>query len=143
MMRRGFGLIQVIFFMVLLSTILTITMRYASISARQTGELFVKEQAELFMQSAIELAILGIEGHDKSTGCMHNVHIISHDRRFIADINLSTYFLLNSETCDRKSPIDTEESNGMVTMDIVVETNATHPKNSQQLRITRRTLQRI
>ena len=143
MMRRGFGLIQVIFFMVLLSTILTITMRYASISARQTGELFVKTQAELFMQSAVELAILGIEGHDRSSGCLHEVRIISEDKRFIADINLSNYFLLDSETCDRKTPITTEESNGMVIMNIVVETNASHPKNSRQLRITRRTLQRI
>ena len=142
-MRRGFGLIQVIFFMVILSTILTITMRYAAISARQTGDLFVKEQAELFMQSAIELTILGLEGHDKSSGCIHHIKIISHDKRFIADVNLSNYFLLNSETCDRKSPIDTEESNGMVVIDIVVETNATHPKNSQNLRLVRRTLQRI
>ena len=142
-MRRGFGLIQVIFFMVILSTILTITMRYASISAKQTGDLFVKEQAELFMQSAIELTILGLQDHDKNSGCMHHIKIISHDKRFVADVNLSNYFLLNSETCDRKSPIDTEESNGMITIDIVVETNATHPKNSQSLRLVRRTLQRI
>jgi hypothetical protein len=142
-MRRGFGLIQVIFFMVLLSTILTITMRYASISAKQTGDLYLKEQAELFMQSAIEMAILGLEGHDKNSGCIHYVKIISHDKRFTADINLSNYFLLGSETCDRKSVIDTEASNGMVMMDIVVETNTTHPKNSQNLRLVRRTLQRI
>ena len=142
-MRRGFGLIQVIFFMVLLSTILAITMRYASISVRETADLYLREQAELFMRSAIETAILGLQSHDKSTGCLHRVHVVSHDRRFIADINLSDYFLLNSETCDRKIPISTEESNGMVMMEIVVETNATHPKNSRQLRITRRTLQRI
>ncbi len=142
-MRRGFGLIQVIFFMMLLSTILTITMKYASISAKQTGDLFVREQAALFMQSAIELAILGMEGHDRSAGCLHEVKIISEDRRFIADINLSKYFLAGSEICDRNSPIQTEESNGMVMMDIIVETNATHPKNSRPVRLTRRTLQRI
>ncbi len=142
-MRRGFGLIQVIFFMVLLSTILAITMRYASISAKQTGDLFVKEQAELFMQSSIELAILGLQSHNKNSGCMHHVRIISHDKRFVADINLSNYFLLNSETCDRKTPINTEESNGMVVMDIVVETNTTHPKNNRNLRLVRRTMQRI
>ncbi len=143
MMRRGFGLIQVIFFMVLLSTILTITMRYASISARETADLFERAQAELFLQSATELALLGISGHDRSAGCLHTVHIVSEDRRFIADINLTDYFLLSGETCDRKTTITTEASNGMVLMDIVVESNATHPKNSRPVRIVRRTLQRI
>ncbi len=142
-MRRGFGLIQVIFFMVLLSTILTITMRYASITAKQTSDLFVREQAERFMQSAIELAILGLESHDKSGGCLHEIEIVSHDRRFVAKIDLKRYFLLDTETCDRKTPIETEASNGMVVMDIVVETNSSHPKNSRPVRITRRTLQRI
>ena len=142
-MRRGFGLIQVIFFMVILSSILTITMKYATISAKQTADLFVKEQVALFMQSAIELALLGMSDHNKSTGCLHEVKITSQDKRFIADINISHYFLLDNETCDRKTPIDTEESNGMILMDIVVETNNTHPKNSQKVRITKRTLQRL
>lgn len=144
MMRRGFGLIQVLFFMVLMATILTITMRYATLSAKQSADLYEREAAELFMQSSIELAILGLQGHDKNaTGCMHSVRIVSDDRRFVADINLTDYFLLGSETCDRKTPIVTEESNGMVVMDIVVESNATHPKNSRPVRLTRRTLQRI
>jgi len=143
MMRHGFGLIQVLFFMILMATILTITMRYATLSAKQSADLYEHEAAELFMQSSIELAILGLQGHDKSGGCMHSVRIVSDDRRFIADINLTDYFLLGSETCDRKTPIVTEESNGMVVMDIVVESNATHPKNSRPVRLTRRTLQRI
>ena len=142
-MRRGFGLIQVIFFMVILSTILTITMKYASVSAKQTGDLFLKEQAELFMQSAIELTLLGLSDHNKSSGCIHKVQITSHDKRFIADVNVSNYFLLNNENCDRKTTIQTEESNGMAIMDIVVETNNSHPKNSRKIRLTRRTMQRI
>jgi len=142
-MRRGFGLIQVIFFMVILSSILTITMKYATISAKQTGNFFIREQAELFMQSAIELALLGLSSHDKSTGCLHEVHITSQDKRFIADINISRYFLVNSEICDRKTAIFTEESNGMIVMDVIVETNNTHPKNSYKVRLAKRTLQRL
>lgn len=142
-MRRGFGLIQVIFFIMILSSILTVTMKYATISSKQTGDLFAIEQAELFMQSAIELTLLGMSDHNKNTGCLHEVKILSQNKRFIADINISRYFLLNSEICDRKTPIITEESNGMVLMDIIVETNNTHPKNNQKVRITKRTLQRL
>ncbi len=128
--------------MVLLSGILAISMKYASISAKQTADLYTKEQAKLFMQSSIELALLGLSGHDKSGGCIHKIKIISQDRRFIADINISDYFLINSEICDRKSAINTQESNGMIMMDIVVETNNSHPKNGESIRLVRRTLQR-
>ncbi len=143
-MRRGFGLIQVIFFMVILSTILTITMKYANTSSKKTLELYEKEQAELFMQSAMELALLGISGHDKSSGCLHTIKIISDDKRFIADINITNYFLYNGESapCDRKNSIQTEESNGMVLINATVETNSSHPKNSHPIRLTRRSLQR-
>ncbi len=142
-MRKGFGLIQVIFFMVLMSGILAIAMKYASISAKQTADLYTKEQAELFMQSSIEVALLGLSDHNKSTGCIHTVKVISEDKRFVADINISDYFLISSENCDRKTLIDTEGSNGMIMMDIVVETNNSHPKNSDKVRVVRRTLQRL
>ncbi|OQX74781.1 MAG: hypothetical protein B6D59_01140 [Campylobacteraceae bacterium 4484_4] len=134
-MRRGFGMIQVLFFMVLMATLLTIMMKYATISVRQTEDTYLREQAELFMQSAIELALLGIQRHDKSGGLLRHIRIISDDKRFIADVNVTKYYLY-------PSTIQTEESNGMVAMQIVVETNATHPKNSRRLRFTRRTLQR-
>ncbi len=134
-MRRGFGMIQLLFFMVLMATLLSIMMKYATISVKQTEDTYLRERGELFMQSAIELALLGIERHDKSAGALEHIRILSEDRRFIADINISRYYLY-------PSTILTEESNGMVMMDIVVETNATHPKNSRSLRLTRRTLQR-
>ncbi len=142
-MRKGFGLIQVIFFMVLMSGILAIAMKYASISAKQTADLYIKEQAQLFMQSSIELALLGLSDHNKTIGCIHTVKIISEDKRFIADINISNYFLIATENCDRKTVIDTESSNGMIMMDIVVETNSSHPKNSDTIRVVKRTLQRL
>jgi type II secretory pathway pseudopilin PulG len=143
-MRRGFGLIQVIFFMVILSTILTITMRYAKSSSKETVDLYVREQAELFAQSAMELALLGIQDHNRSVGCLHEVRVISEDKRFVADINITDYFLYSGDTnpCDRKNSIDTEESNGMILMEMVVETNSSHPKNSTPIRITKRMIQK-
>lgn len=132
-MRQGFGMIQVIFFMLILSGILTISMKYASITVKQTEDLYLKEQAELFMNSAIELALLGISSYN---GQLQEIEVISDDKRFIADINLTTYYIYGTN-------LDTEESNGMVSMDIVVETNSTHSKNNRPIRLTRRSLQRL
>jgi hypothetical protein len=132
-MRRGFGMIQVIFFMVILSGILAISLKYASISVKQTEDLYIKEQGELFMQSAIELALLGIS----STAIQINeVYIVSDDKRFTADINITQYYKYGTN-------LETQASNGMISMDIVVETNDTHPKNNRELKLTKRSLQRL
>jgi len=141
-MRKGFGMIQVILFMVILSTILTIVMKYASITTKHTEDLYLKESAELFMQGAIELTLLGISTHDRSTGCLNEIHIISDDKRFIADINITDYYLFNTQGCDNEKIIMTEESNGMVMMDITVKSDDTHPKNTRPIRLTKRTMQR-
>ena len=138
-MRRAFGMIQVILFMVILSTILTITMKYASITTKQTEDLYLKESAELFMQSAIEVAMLGISS---DATCLNELQIISSDKRFIADINITNYYLSSTKGCDHEKLIMTEESNGMVMMDIVVRSDDTNPKNTRPIRLTRRTMQR-
>jgi type II secretory pathway pseudopilin PulG len=131
--RHGFGIIQVIFFMLILSGLLTIAMKYATITTKQTADLYVKEQAELFMSSAIELALLGISS---TATRIENIKIISDDKRFTADVNITEYYIFGDN-------LDTEESNGMIDINIVVETNNTHPKNSRHVRLTRRSLQRL
>ncbi len=141
-MRKGFGMIQVILFMVILSTILTIMMKYASVTTKQTEDLYLKESAELFMQSAIELALFGISTHDRSGGCLNEIHIVSDDKRFFADINITNYYLFKTAGCDREKIIQTEESNGMVMMEVIVSSNDAHPKNTRPIRLTRRTMQR-
>ena len=141
-MRRGFGMIQVILFMLILSGILTMTMKYASVTTKQSQDLFMRESAELFMQSAIEVALLGISSHDRSAGCVDDINITSADKRFFADIHISKYYLSETTSCSNKTLIKTEESNGMVDMQIVVTSNDAHPKNTRKLRLTRRTMQR-
>ena len=141
-MRKGFGMIQVILFMVILSTILTIMMKYASITSKQTEDLYLKESAELFMQSAIETALFGISQHDRSGGCLNTLHIISPDNRFFADINITNYYLYKTAGCDREKIITSEALQGMVSMDITLTSNDANPKNTRPLRLTRRTMQR-
>lgn len=149
-MRRGFGLIQALIVIVLISGIMVIAMKYARISVKQTSDIYAKESAELFMDSAVELTLLAMSGYTRSANnCLKEVNIISPDKRYKADINITGYYLLHSSVdctayCIQQCiPIQTEESHGMALLEVVVETNATHPKNQgKAIRLTRRTLQR-
>ncbi len=150
MKRSGFGLLQAILVIVLISGIMTIAMKYATVNVKQTKDIYLKESAELFMGSAVEMGLLAISGFDRNSTntCLKEVSIVSPDKRFLADINITKYYLLaGSADCARCGslcePIDTEESQGMVMMRVVVETNSTHPKNrGRKIKLTRRTLQR-
>ena len=146
-MRKAFGLIQALIVIVLISGIMVIAMKYAQISVKQTGDSYVRESAELFMDSAIESTLLAISGYNRATGCLHEVNITSSDNRFFADVNITQYFLYEGKDgtnmCDRNVSIQTEESHGMVMLEIRVQTNTANPKNEgKSIRLTRRTLQR-
>ncbi len=143
-MRSGFGIIQALLVIVLISGIMMIAMKYATVAVKQTKDLYIKESAELFMDSAVELTLLAIQGYERSSGCLHEVNITSSDNRFTADINISKYYLYeNPYNCDRNQTITTEDSHGFVMLEVTVETNSTHPKNAKKkIKLTRRTLQR-
>lgn len=153
-MRKAFGLIQALIVIVLVSGLLVIAMKYAQITTKQTADLYVKERGELFMDEAVEMTLLAISGYDRNANsdCLKTLKFISEDARFIADINITKYYLFNGNdnnnswytACsDRNVSISTEDSHGMVELQIIVETNATNPKNQDKnIRLTRRTLQR-
>ncbi len=147
MMRQGFGLVQTLIVIVLISGIMTIAMKYAKISVKQTSDAYAKESAVLFMDSATELALLAISGKERSSGCLKDITITSPDERYLANITITHYYLLNgSDDCSYCgvlcSPIQTEDSHGMVMLEMVVETNTSHPKNQgKAIRLMRRTLQ--
>lgn len=149
-MRRGFGILQALLVIVLVSGILVIAMKYATVSVKQTADIYVKEASELFMDSAVEMSLLAISGYDRNTtnSCLDEVSIISTDKRFTADINITKYYLLSGSLdcgycgtlCE---PIQSDDSHGMVMLEIVVQTDPTHPKNNKKdITLTRRTLQR-
>lgn len=149
-MRKGFGLLQALLVIVLISGIMMIAMKYATVSIKQTKDLYIRESAELFMNSAVELSLLAIQGYERNatSGCLHEVNITSSDQRFRADVNISKYYLLEgSEDCgycgSLCKPIQTEDSHGMVMLEVTVESNATNPKNGKtKVKLYRRTLQR-
>ncbi len=153
-MRRGFGLLQALLVIVLVSGILVIAMKYATVSVKQTSDIYVKEAGELFMDSAVEMSLLAISGYERNaiSHCLDEVTVISSDKRFKADVNITNYFLLkdsNDSTFCKGGlgysvhDIQSDDSHGMVMLEVVVQTDPTHPKNQgKDIRLTRRTLQR-
>jgi len=150
--RRGFGILQALLVIVMISGLLVVAMKYATVSVKQTADVYVKEASELFMDSAVEMSLLAISGYDRNAtvppSCLNEVHIISPNKRFFADINITKYYLLEgSEDCTYCGglcePIKSDDSHGMVMLEVVVKTDPIHPKNKgKDIRLTRRTLQR-
>jgi len=138
------GLLQAIMMIVLVSGMMLITLKYASISSKHTADSYVKEQAELYLNSVIEKALLDISAYDRSAGdCFKSKSYPSSENRgkkFIARVEIEKYYLFN-ETCSNVSDthISSTESHGMVIMK--VEVNAT-VDGILTTRILRRTLQR-
>lgn len=148
-MRKAFGLMQALLVIVLISGILIIAMKYARVSVKQTADLYAKEAAELFLDSAVEMTLLAISGYGRSAvnGCLEEARFTSADGRFIADVNITEYFLFTGSVdagfCDRVVQINTEDSHGMAMLELHVYTNPNAAKNQDRnISITRRTLQR-
>lgn len=144
-MRSAFGLPQALVIILIVSGIVTLTMKYASINVQHYADSYTREQAELFMQSATEAALLRISSHDRTThGCLSDLNITSSDNRFIAQVNIEKYYLADGTTCTGtlSQAIQSEESHGIISMKVVVETNASNPKILHAIRLTRRSLQR-
>lgn len=154
-MRNAFGLPQALMIILFISGIVTVTMKYTSIGAKHYADSYTREQAELFLQSATEAALFQISGHDRNaTGyCLRNFTIKSFDERFTAEIKIRQYYLFKDEPICKdidgnliSTAIDTEESNGMIDMNVIVTSvdpkTHTDKKVGNQVRLVRRSLQR-
>ena len=151
-MRKGLGLIQTIAIILLISGMMIIVLKYASISAKHTRNTFVREQSELFLNSAIEQALLAISFHNRSDGgkCLPTfspTSVTKRDITYSANVNMIRYYLQNgsddlSDCSDLGVGIEesSDISHGMTLME--VEVNATRKSDGRVIcRILRRTLQ--
>lgn len=151
-MRHAFGLPQVLMILLFIGAIATITLKYASINAQHYADSYTREQAELMLQSSIEATLLRIQGYDRSTGgCVRELNISSADHRFSANVTINRYYLYNGVDNNGSIlsgcsvpviSITTPESHGMVDINVIVESNNTHPKILHPVRLERRSLQR-
>ena len=149
-MRGAFGLPQVLLILLFVGGIVTVTMKYASLGAKHYADSYTREQAELFMQSATEAALLRIGAYDRSDGsCLNSVIVDSPDGKFQAAVAIERYYLADGSGCNNGvsvTAIQTPESHGMVIMKVVVD--STDPATDSTLKVghpihlVRRSLQR-
>jgi len=146
MSRHAFGLPQALMIILFIGGLVTITMRYVSLGAKHYADSFTREQAELFLQSSTEAALLTISGHDRSTGCLDELNITSPDGRFYAEVKILKYYFSDGTVCagGLSEAIQSEESNGMVDMSITVMSNTTDQtkKVGEPVKLVKRSLQR-
>jgi len=149
-MRRAFGLPQVLLIILFVGGIVSVTMRYARVNAKHYADSYTREQAELFLQSATEAALLRIGAYDRSDGsCFNSLIVDSPDGKFRASVAIERYYLADGSGCNNGvavTPVQTPESHGMVIMQVIVDsadpTTHTTLKVGHPVRLERRSLQR-
>jgi type II secretory pathway pseudopilin PulG len=146
-MRQGFTLITAIIFMVLVASIAALSLSFSSFSTKQTTDLYLREQAELLLQSGTEFALLAISGHDiNATGnCINAINAPYPTAAApLFDINITINYIGNSlpaAGCNilGDNLLVTTDSNVTVIIDTIVQD---HNVSTEPIRLHRRTIQK-
>ena len=151
-MRKGFSLISAIIFILIVATLGALALSFSSSSTKQTSDLYLREQAELLVQSGTEYALLTISGHDFSTTCLNtiNAQYPNSGTNAIFDINITLYYLGRNLPAGCQTPsgtstitnIDTNDSNRTVIIDTIVSTTTDNNISTEPIRLHRRTIQK-
>jgi len=142
--RRGFGLITAIIIMMTVAILMSLMIGLSSSTVKQTSNLFIKEQARLYLRSATEFALLAISGHDNSASCVEDVNISFDNSSYNASVDI--WYMGNGipTSCNKilDNTLQTDDSNYTVIMDVMVEANQTKLGLTEPIRLHRRTLQK-
>lgn len=151
-MRKAIGIWQAIMMILLVSGMMIVVLKYASISSKHVADTYVREQAELYLNSVIEQTLLAISKRNRSVdGCLffydppEPTDLNNHGKVYSAHVDIEKYYLLAGSDDEgycgsaKTVSIQSEETHGMVMLD--VEVNATID-GEPKVRILRRTLQR-
>lgn len=147
-MKNGFALINLLIILVLMSGLLSLTIKISKNNIVHTKSISKIQNAKLFLNSSIELAILGIQGYVRNNinFCAQTIDVISEDGELKTIITIKDYLIHSSSPslsfCDGgglglSNSISTLNSNGTVIMDI--ETTSLDGK----IRITKKVVQKI
>jgi cytochrome bd-type quinol oxidase subunit 2 len=138
-MRKAFGLLTAIMFIVLVATIGALALSFSTQTNKQTSDAYLKAQAELLSYSATEYALLALSGHKISSNCIEKISANYNDFK----IYVTFKYIGNNLPCTTlagANAIATPYSNVTVLMDTIIEFNATI--GNEPIRIHRRTLQK-
>ena len=146
-MKKAFGIMTALFILVLVSFLLMLVLKASSVGIKHVSDTYLKEQAELFMHTSIENAIMAIEGYERnsSSKCLKNIHFTSSDERFEANISVLRYYCYDMSecpNCDIAKKIDESKSNGNVVLYTIVQTTNSPRNGSKKLRFSKVTIQR-
>jgi hypothetical protein len=119
-----------IIFLVVLGTVGTLMMYFASFTVKQTTDNYLVTQGELYAKSATEFAIQALEARDfKNDGCINKIDINTS----LYDINMTFhYFLTDCPTDCNCSKIVTKESNGTVMINTYVKSKVNNIRYFKQ-----------
>lgn len=139
-MRRGFSLLTAIFVMVLIGTLMTLALSMGTMTVKQTGDLYLKEQSRLLARSATEYAIFRISGNNFDSGCYTGESYTIDG----IDINTTIRYIGNGFPSSCVLPganaIQTVDSNGTAIIDVIV--SYADPSTAEKIRFHRRTIQK-
>lgn len=145
-MKKGFSLIMAIFFVVLVATLGMMSLRFSTQSVKQSVDVYLREQAELYAMSATELTVMAMQKTDYSNSCFTNI-TYNFDDNFQAVVNV--FYLDNAlPQCNGQK---TGNSSGysqnirggydnVALLDVVV--TSVPGASSEPIRFHRRTVQR-
>ncbi|MCD8213775.1 MAG: hypothetical protein LUC34_07005 [Campylobacter sp.] len=141
-MRKGFSLLAAIFFVVVTSSLCMLALSLSNSTMRQTGEIYLREQAELLAQGATEYAMLRILGHDFNTGCLSSVsgRFPANNATAFLQYTVNIQYFGNIGNCVG-IPIQTRDSAGTVMLDVFVTSIA--GRISNPISFHKRTVQKI
>ncbi|MDD3324958.1 MAG: type II secretion system protein [Sulfurospirillaceae bacterium] len=145
-MRKGFSLITAMVFLILVATISALSIALSSQTAKQTGDIFLKSQAELLAKSATEYALLASSGHEvnATTGCLNSINLYYPElANWTHEANISIMYIgsgLPAGCVQLGGDIATADSNRTVIIDTLVSTNPAI--SNEPIRLHRRTIQK-
>jgi len=139
-LKRGIGLIWALIILILISFMFVFIAKVSFISSKHLTTSYAILRAELFMQSCIENALLGIEGYDRSGGeCLTHIKFLDESHKLECNVNILRYYCYEDENCpcsDLTKVIKTDFSNGYVLMNVEVNSSI------YNIKLSKTTLQR-
>lgn len=143
-MRRGFAIIIAIIFVVLISSLGALALMLSATASKQSADMYVKDQVEIYAKSFTEYAVLRLLTHDFNTGCLYEIN--GDSKTYLATklkLNAKITYYGKIGTCNgiALSGDNANKSSGTVMIDVFV-TNDTN-KDMLPIRYHKRTLQKL
>jgi len=136
-----------LFILVLVSFLLMLVLKASSVGVKHVSDTYLKEQAELFMHTSIENAIMAVEGYERnsSTGCLEHINFTSSNGRFESNTTVLRYYCYDMDKCPNCSiatKIDESKSQGNLVFYTVVKTTSSPRNGSKKLLFSKVTIQK-